>query len=240
MRLLYPPPFAPKLQLQHPLTSPNTCLPLVCLKTQTQEFDMAVHIPWYRFVGDSSWCNCCNTFFAREASLCGKSECNKLQAPPEQSSGIYKDLWRTAGQLSRSPLALTWLLNRAVLGWQSHIYGLFIPAWAVFCYPMPGGAALWWQWWWNIKKALTGRNIACLWIAAARERCDPRSLLCHCLGRMLENCSRGSGPCELLVLNSWQWERAGLLQELLRQEMRRQCQTLQYQGHIITWRLSTS
>lgn len=87
-------------------------------------------------MGDSSWCSSYNTFFPREASLCGKSECYKLQAPPKQSSGICKDLWRTAGQLSRSPLALTWLLNRAVLGWQSHIYGLFIPVWAVFCYPM--------------------------------------------------------------------------------------------------------
>lgn len=42
MCLLYPPPFAPKPQLQHPLSSPNVCLPLVCVSPQTQKSDMAV------------------------------------------------------------------------------------------------------------------------------------------------------------------------------------------------------
>lgn len=66
--------------------------------------------------------------------------------------------------------------------------------------------------WWGSGGgiSLTESDISCLWAAAVRERCDPRSLLCHCLGRMLENCSRGSGPCELLVFNSGHWERVAV------------------------------
>lgn len=228
-----PPPFAPKPQLQHPLTPPNTCLPLGCLKPQTQKLVMAVHIPWYRFVGDSSGTIVITHFFQGKLLSVGKLNVTNYKLLQNKALGSVKICEELQGRLAGVPQPLPGCAGLA----ESHLWLVYpfvstiLPSHGKYClvgqhFGASGG---------GISE---NSSVYCLWIAAVRKCCDPRSLLCHCLGRMLENCWRGSGPWELLVLSWWQWERAGELQALLRQGMMRQWQALQQQGHSIAQRLS--
>lgn len=69
-------------------------LSLVCMTAETQKGLLA----WLsRFTGtnmqESLPGAIVATHFPRETYLYGEIEHNKLQAPPKQSSGIYKELW---------------------------------------------------------------------------------------------------------------------------------------------------
>lgn len=101
-----PPPVAPKPQLQHPLAPPNTCLPLVCLKPQTQKFVMAVHIPWYSFVGDSSGTIVITHFFQGKLLSVGKANVTNYRLLQNKALGSVKICEELQGSLAGVPQPL--------------------------------------------------------------------------------------------------------------------------------------